>query len=153
MRNLTLVCRSAGSAGLTEHYFTQSHSWAQSCHPYWKANLQPFLAVSKLFQAIPGYSRTFQAILVEFTLCHAISVYFFLSLAVALRLWSSAFRRLLPLGAKGLLQTHSEVYVCMWVYPKPPMLGLFCSLNIKCRGTHSYKMDDCVKIADTHKVK
>ena len=62
MRNLTLVCRSAGSTGLTEHYFVQSHRWAQSSHPYWNANSQRFPAISSRFQAIPGYSRLLQAI-------------------------------------------------------------------------------------------
>ena len=61
MRSLTLVCRSAGSAGLTEHYFMQSHSWAFFCQPYWKAKSQPLPAISNRFQAIPGYSRLPQA--------------------------------------------------------------------------------------------
>ena len=30
------------------------------------------------------------------------------------------------------------------------MLGLFRSQNIRYRGTQCYKMDDCVKKADTH---
>ena len=55
-----------------------------------------------------------------------------------------------PYRPTGLIWSSSRdvhIYICMF------MLGLFCSLNIKYRGTHSYKMDNCVKIADTHKVK
>ena len=61
VRSLALVCRSAGSIGLKERYFTQSHSWAQSCHPYWKAKSQPFPAISSRYKAIPGYARLFPA--------------------------------------------------------------------------------------------
>ena len=34
VRSLTLVCSSAGSVILSELYFTQTHSWAQSCHSH-----------------------------------------------------------------------------------------------------------------------
>ena len=52
MRNLTLVCRSAGSTGLTEHYFFRAtdgpNPRTHTGRPI-RSNFQQFLAVSKLF--------------------------------------------------------------------------------------------------------
>ena len=120
MRSLALFCSRVGSISLSENFFTQSHSWAQSYHSEYfppPSHFWPFLAISRLFKAIQGYFRQFQDITSYSTLFQSISTYvslfgpitFYLLLVVALRLWSFVFRRLLPLGAKGLLQTYSVI--------------------------------------------
>ena len=86
VRSMALVCSSAGSISLSEHYFTQSHSWAQSCpSEYFPppshfgsliAILRLFKAIqgnSRQFQACPGYFTIFQSIPVHFNLCQSIS--------------------------------------------------------------------------------
>ena len=61
-----------------------------------------------IFQAFPGYFRLSPDIPGYFNLYQSVQLnYFFLLLAVALRLWSCALKRLLPLGVKGHLKTHS----------------------------------------------
>ena len=72
---------------------------------------QAFPGNYSLFQAFPGYSRLFPDIPCHFNLYQSIqsiqpnSIFF--TLAVALRLWSCAWERLLPLGVPGHLGTHS----------------------------------------------
>ena len=120
VRSLALFCSRVGSISLSENFFTQSHSWAQSYHSEYfppPSHFWPFLAISRLFKAIQGYFRQFQDITSYSTLFQSISTYvslfgpitFYLLLVVALRLWSFVFRRLLHLGAKGLLQTYSVI--------------------------------------------
>ena len=120
MRSLALFCSRVGSISLSENFFTQSHSWAQSYHSEYvppSSHFWPFLSISRLFKAIQGYFRQFQDSTSYFTLFQSISTYvslfgpitFYLLLVVALRLWSFVFRRLLPLGAKGLLQNYSVI--------------------------------------------
>ena len=75
VRSSTLACSSACSVSLSEHYFTQSHSGAQSCHSYWQDYWQLFLYISSNFQVIPGYSMQFQAIPCYPMLFHAIPGY------------------------------------------------------------------------------
>ena len=58
----------------------------------------------RLFPAIQGFSRIFQAI----STCISLFSPFWFTLAVALRLWSCAWERLLPVGVPGHLGTHSE---------------------------------------------
>ena len=81
----------------------------------------PFVVIFRLFQAFPGnycliqafpgYLRLFPDISGHFNLYQSIqsiqpnSIFF--TLAVALRLWSCAWERLLPLGVPGHLGTHS----------------------------------------------
>ena len=75
---------------------------------------QAFPGNYTLFQAFPGYSRLFPDIPGHFNLYQYIqsiqpnSIFF--TLAVALRLWSCAWERLLPLGVPGHLGTHSGLY-------------------------------------------
>ena len=80
VRSSTPVCSSAVSVSLSELCFTQTHSWAKSCHSHWQAwqtshstsrlshhmSWQPccsysrlFQANVRLFQAIQDYSRLF----------------------------------------------------------------------------------------------
>ena len=72
----------------------------------YSGQLQYIPAFSRLFQAFPRYSRLFQPISV-----YSAQFLFLLLLAVALRLWSCALERLLPLGVKGHLNTHSEYWI------------------------------------------
>ena len=80
VRSLALVCSSAGSISLSEHYFTQSHSWAQSYHSEYfppPSHFQPFLCISRLFKAIQSNFRHFQAIPDYSRLFHSIPVHFY----------------------------------------------------------------------------
>ena len=61
-----------------------------------------------IFQAFSGYFRLSPDIPGYFNLYQSVQQNsFFLLLAVALRLWSCALKRLLPLGVEGHLKTHS----------------------------------------------
>ena len=65
VRSLALVCSSAGSISLSEPYFIQSQSWAQSYHSKYfppPSHFWPLLAISRLFKAIQDYSRLFKAL-------------------------------------------------------------------------------------------